>query len=202
MNIQDIKNQWKTSFDEAIKSIENHIKYQEHQGLDEKKHVELSQWLLSTTVSPYDFMPHSWQNFKCDPFSTDALLCQIHHALVDDGDICFVSLNLENKTLRHFIMFYPSYDDSFEQECFKENSHLIQSYINGRESHHRVMKSMIEKFPEKTFSLKPLISDKDFTFVVHQNPLLFIQQVETLEKNNIAERLEMDKKMATLRNKK
>lgn len=202
MNIQDIKNQWNTSFNEAVKFIEHHITPKDYHSLDEKKHVKLSQWLLSTTVSPYDFMPKDWHGFKSNPFSTDALFSIIHHALVDDGDICFVSLNIENKTLRHFMMFHPSYLDSFEQACIQENSHIIQSYINGRASHNRVMQSMIENFPEKNFSLKPLIEEKDFSFVVHQDVSLFIRQVELLEQNNIAERKEMDKKMATLRNQK
>lgn len=202
MDIQNLKSQWQSSFDEAIQSIENHIKPQPHHNKDEQQHVELAQWLLSTSVSPYDFLPNGWHNFRSEPFSTDSLLSVIHHALVDDGEICFVSLKLEDKILRHFIMFYPSYEDGFKQACFNENQNIIQSYINGRESHVRVMNSMIEKFPDKNFTSQPLITEKDFSFETHNNSSLFIQQVESLEKHRIEKMLEMDKKMATLRNKK
>lgn len=53
----------------------------------------LAQWMLSTEVLSRRFLPKGWTGALNGPGEFSGLLAVIHHALVDDGDIEFVSVN-------------------------------------------------------------------------------------------------------------
>lgn len=51
--------------------------------------VHLAWWLLETGINPYSILPENWANCMETSTGFDSLLHHIHHAMVDDGDICF-----------------------------------------------------------------------------------------------------------------
>lgn len=85
MNKPDRFAEWERNYQTALVDIEAY------------RHVEATQaiaeWLLTTQASPYQFLPAGWGNALSSPGETSGLLAVIHHALVDDGEIEFVSVN-------------------------------------------------------------------------------------------------------------
>jgi hypothetical protein len=202
MEINELKNQWQKSYEETLLSIENHLRENDKQLDDEKKCVMLAKWLLTTNVSGYDFMPKGYENYRSTPYEAEYLLNLIHHALVDDGEICFVTLKLENKELRNFMMFYPSDLDNFEEECYKENEELINGKIESIKRSNRILQKMIDAYPDKGFNLRKEINKEDFKFEIYRDVSVFMNKVEELDKNYKEEmkkseekRDEMTKKM-------
>lgn len=177
MSIFTLKDDWKTSFEEAIQSIENSLKVQPHDCSQTSEFRTFANWLMTTSHSSYDFLPNHWVSYKSNPYESDLLLSHIHHALLDDGEISFVTMKLEDKILRVFIVFDCAYEDYFQKICYEENQSMINSFINGRESMNRVLSSLKEQYPEKNVTLKPVIYKEDFSFTFHRKPLQFIEEL-------------------------
>lgn len=55
--------------------------------------VQLARWCLTTSLSPYDFMPSGWAGSLADSVSAALFVSVLHHAMVDDGDVCFALSN-------------------------------------------------------------------------------------------------------------
>lgn len=182
MHFNHLQQQWKNSFEKAISSIQDCLIPQNNDCEDMQEFRQLCSWLMNTEVSTYQFMPHGYQNFRSDPYSTNNLLNLIHHALLDDGDISFVTMKLDDKIMRVFMMFCCRHEDYFTHYCLKENSQSIRLHIDFAKRTNSVRESMKEKYPNnKQLSLRKVPEEKDFVFVSHRNPLQFIQEVEALE---------------------
>lgn len=54
--------------------------------------VHLAKWLFATDLNPYSILPDYWANGMDTSVGFAGLLRYIHHAMVDDGDICFPQL--------------------------------------------------------------------------------------------------------------
>jgi hypothetical protein len=57
--------------------------------------VHLAKWLFETDLNPYSILPDHWANAMDTSVGFAGLLRHIHHAMVDDGDICFPQLYRE-----------------------------------------------------------------------------------------------------------
>lgn len=57
--------------------------------------VHLATWLFDTDLNPYSILPDHWANSMDTSVGFAGLLRHIHHAMVDDGDICFPQLYRE-----------------------------------------------------------------------------------------------------------
>lgn len=199
MSIKNLKQSWQASFDKSIASVEQYLAPSTPYYPEAANFRLFANWLVKNDCNSYDYMPRGYQNFLSTPFETEYLLATLHHALCDDGEVSFVKMKIEDDVRRVFMIFVWKNEDSFDAICRKENESLINSYIKGRESQRRVMTSMQEKHPEKTFNVRPIISEKDITFEAHNDPVLFIKEVEEfqmLEKQRIQE---FDEKMSKLR---
>lgn len=53
----------------------------------------LVHWMMETDVNPYGFLPENWAGHTESAESFSSLLRVISHALHDDGDMTFVSVN-------------------------------------------------------------------------------------------------------------
>ena len=60
---------------------------------------ELVDWLLTTDANPYGFLPVGWQDSYTSAVHFASLLNNIHHAVVDDGEMIFVSVQGEPRIL-------------------------------------------------------------------------------------------------------
>lgn len=82
--------EFQKSFDDSIAVIKAHAE----PGLYEPHMDGLVRWMLTTKANPYGYIPSAANSFSsADSFA--GLLHMIHHALYDDGDITFVSVDGE-----------------------------------------------------------------------------------------------------------
>lgn len=89
----------------AIASIKRRLEpgeYEPHMHL-------LVRWMLETDVSPYSYLPEGWAGALGTATGFDSLLSTMAHAIYDDGDITFVTVNDEPR-----IVFMHQHDDGFE----------------------------------------------------------------------------------------
>ena len=101
-------------FDEAHEKAKDSIRgyLNIESGSYDEGMVPLVKWLLETDINPYSFLQPEW---ACSVNTADgmaSLLSNIHHALYDDGDITFVTVNGQ-----HRIIFAHPTDDGFEERC-------------------------------------------------------------------------------------
>ena len=201
MSFSYLKEQWNNSFDKAVASIEDFLTphSNDYQELTELK--TLCSWLITTQVSAYDFMPNGYKNFCSDPYSTNSLFKLIAHALLDDGDISFVTMKLDDKIMRVFMIFCCRQEDYFTNYCLKENSQSIRMHIDFSKRTNSVRESMKEKYPHnKQLSLRKIPEEKDFVFVAHHNPLQFIEEVEALASFEKQQREDFEQRRRALMN--
>lgn len=187
MSLQELTQNWTTSFKEAISSIEEYITPQSSDYKDLSEFRTLSKWLLETPISGYDFMPHGYTGYRYEPYSTTGLLSLIHHALIDDGEVSFVKMNYKNETLRVFMIFTWHNEDNFRDLCLKENNSLINMITDYSEKTQKILTIMKEKYPDnEKLNTQPISELEDFTFVTHRNPVQFIEEVENFENLRVA----------------
>lgn len=60
---------------------------------------KLYNWLLTTDINPYSFLPEGFTNSLATSSGTASLFYMIHHATIDDGEISFVTVNDEPRML-------------------------------------------------------------------------------------------------------
>lgn len=85
---------------------------------------ELVQWMLTTEINPYSYLPEKWAGAVTSSTSFEYLLNAIHHALYDDGDISFVTVNEEPR-----IVFAAPDDDNFRQKALNtQEQHSGKQY--------------------------------------------------------------------------
>ena len=93
---------------EALDNI-NHL-------LNEPSEMQgLVKWMVDTDANPYGYLPHGWAGALSSAESFSSLLDYIHHAVFDDGDITFVSVNGEPR-----ITFQNQWDDGFRDRVLTE----------------------------------------------------------------------------------
>lgn len=188
--MKEIINEWKKSFDEAVDSIEKAITPKSHDDIPTAKFRKLAKWMLENKYSPYDYMSFGHQNFKSNPYNTDFSLSTLHHALVDDGDVAFVTFKVEGEIKRIFIIFANRHDEYFNKICREENQETIMSLISLRESYISVLNTMKQNGLGTVLKKESSLKESDFIFEAHNDPLLFIEefemfQLDKAEKNKI-----------------
>lgn len=70
--------------------------------------VGLVEWMLTTDANPYAYLPEGWAGAISCSTGFAGLLFAIRHAVLDDGDITFVTVNGEPR-----IVFADKWDDNF-----------------------------------------------------------------------------------------
>jgi hypothetical protein len=78
---------WRTSFEAALEKIER------YRSDDDQDMRVITRWLMETEANPYGFIERSYARDFETAEGFAGLLHTIHHALVDDGEICFVAVN-------------------------------------------------------------------------------------------------------------
>jgi hypothetical protein len=57
---------------------------------EEKDFVVLSKFIFETEENPWGFLPSGWQESKSSAQAFEGFLCCLHHAMLDDGEVCFI----------------------------------------------------------------------------------------------------------------
>lgn len=106
---------FKKNYDESIALIKDAL---EGEVADyEKEYQHLIRWLFYTQHNPYGIFKNEWAAGCIDDAEGFARIChEIHHALVDDGDICFPVVNGVPQ-----IAFCWRHDEEFVSSLLKED---------------------------------------------------------------------------------
>ena len=103
MDIEARFNRFDRQYSAAIAAIQSYLR-------DENDDVRLLvNWLMTTNINPYGFLPEGWAGAFDDAVGFASLCNTISHALVDDGEINFVTVNGEPR-----ISFAQRDSDRFE----------------------------------------------------------------------------------------
>ena len=89
---------------------------------------DLVNWMLTTDANPYAYLPEGWASAMESADSFAALLHNIHHAVYDDGDITFVTVNGEPR-----IVFVWQHEDNFRDYVLtRQEKELEKREVFGR----------------------------------------------------------------------
>ena len=110
--------------------------------------VHLAKWLFVTDLNPYGILPDCWANGMDTSVGFAGLLHHIHHAMVDDGDICFPVYNeptirfvskheLDVKTVGDYVstasLYFRSADDVVDDIKFLNSAY---EFTMAADQHH------------------------------------------------------------------
>lgn len=104
------------SYDNSIASIEHML-----DSTDAPELAALAQWMLTTDANPYAYLPHNWAGHISSAEGFASLLHCIHHALYDDGDIAFITVNNEPR-----IVFVCPYEEHFRDYVLTDQEKEIE----------------------------------------------------------------------------
>ena len=82
-------------FDKSYREAVDHL----HGVVDTKpgdysyEHAVLVKWIIETDINPYSYLPQEWASSTESAEGMSSLCHVLHHAMYDDGDISFVSVN-------------------------------------------------------------------------------------------------------------
>lgn len=116
---------FEASYKEAVTQIK--------QFLEETKHEPsmrgLVKWMMETDANPYAYLPHAWAGSTGSAESFVSLLNHIHHAVYDDGDITFVTVNGEPR-----IVFVWRHQENFRDYVLSEQEkHMEKRFASEYE---------------------------------------------------------------------
>lgn len=109
---------------QAIERIKMHC--------NDEKIGTLFTWLMTTELNPYSYLTEGWAERTSTATGMSALMDTIHHAVYDDGNISFVTVNGQPK-----IIFLNPNDfdclDDFYPYCLSEFQKELQSSYDNYE---------------------------------------------------------------------
>lgn len=94
--------EFEKSHQEAIRSIKTFLEDDYYKDMQ-----DLAKWLLTTDTNPFSFLPEAWAESAYNSAQGFcSLLRHISHAVYDDGDISFITVNEEPRIVfinKHYI---------------------------------------------------------------------------------------------------
>lgn len=109
--------QFEKKYNEAIKIINSFLN-----GPESMK--GLANWLINTDHNPYSFLPENYAAGFCSAEGFASLLHMIHHAVEDDGDICFLTIGGTPA-----IRFVDRHSDNLEEKVLSREHLRIKEQI-------------------------------------------------------------------------
>ena len=179
---------WDSEYQQALTRIERALQEPENPTAEEEDFAKFAKWLLDTPIGTGEFACDKYLNYRTNPFVCADFLGDLHHALLDDGDVSFVQMDRCGKKYRVFMIFHDLFSKDFDKVCREDdvNKRLIRTSID-------VNNRLIDFAMSRNISLENIsparkINESDFSFGAHRNPMVFIRQVEDLEKWHEKER--------------
>ena len=99
------------NYDEAVETIKRFLEPYQY----EPQMNGLVKWMMETDANPYAYLPHAWAGSTGSAEGFASLLHYIHHAVYDDGDITFVTVNGEPR-----IVFVWRHEENFRNYVLSE----------------------------------------------------------------------------------
>lgn len=117
--MKDLIDTWVNNTEEAIRNIQNTLSSDKEYDSD---FVKLARFIAETDINPWQFMPTRWESVHNSAQMFESFLCQLHHAMVDDGDVCFINVEVHGP----HIEFIDKWDEDRVLESVKKRfSQLI-----------------------------------------------------------------------------
>jgi hypothetical protein len=115
MEIINRLEKFQKAHDEALENINSMLNTDKDYEQDFKL---LIRWLMETEINPYSILPECWAGSVNDAVSFEGLCRHIHHAMVDDGEIEFITVNDEPR-----IVFVGAWEEKFEDRVLTEQEY-------------------------------------------------------------------------------
>lgn len=154
--------EYRDSFDTAITNIKSYLEPTK----DEPQMHELALWMLETEHNPYGYLDQSCAYYTRTAEGFETLLHLIHHALYDDGDITFITVNQEPR-----LVLTCKYEDNFNNLVL----HQIERDMQERHG---------TKYEVKVLDIKPNEFGALYDEYVRQRELKYAWVDELIESNN------------------
>lgn len=106
------------AYDDAIETINLFLL----PGKYEPQMDGLTKWLMETDANPYSYLPEHWASRMSTAEGFASLLSFISHAVHDDGEITFVTVNDRPR-----IVFANQHDDDFRSAVLTETEKDIET---------------------------------------------------------------------------
>lgn len=107
---------WQATHDDAVARIQQCLEPSQY----EPQIHGLVQWMLTTESNSYAYLPHEWAGAINSAEAFANLVDHIHHAVYDDGDLCFVTVNGEPR-----IAFVNPHEDNFRDQVITKNDRAL-----------------------------------------------------------------------------
>lgn len=118
----DLIDTWINNNEKAIGNIQKMLASDKEY---DKDFVDLARFIIETNISPWKFMPHGWEVVKSSAQSFESFLYCLHHAMVDDGDVCFINVEVHGP----HIAFIDRWDEErIKQEVEKRFSQSARTF--------------------------------------------------------------------------
>ncbi len=174
--------QFKQSYVDAIE----HIEYEKN-NKERPDMAVITQWLLETDVNPYSFLANGDVLSSAEGFSS--LLHKISHALYDDGDISFVTVDDEPRIV------FMDYEETEQERVSVLRQIEIENEKNGLCRYEicklKSVKEFIEAFEHFNIKYEKLVFENDIwsdglaaAIEKHQNNKYFNKDWIPLEKES------------------
>ena len=114
-------------FDSLRKIAEDAIDFLEESATEESECDVLIRWMLETDANPYSFL--KYKDAKCfySAEGMERLVRKVIHAVEDEGNICFVTINGEPTIVFEHVDDPDLYNKSLSEEHFKLQKYLKNS---------------------------------------------------------------------------
>ena len=96
MKLEHLYDMWINNAHESINVIQYMLESDKEY---DQEFVELAKFILETDINLWQILPSGWEGSLGSAQSTESLLHEIHHALVDDGDICWIDTKVHGPFL-------------------------------------------------------------------------------------------------------
>lgn len=194
--IKILKETWLNKTEKSIHDIEK-ILYSNPKKYEEEFY-KLVHWIIDTNINHYTFMPKDWENAMDDACEFNSFLHNVHHAMVDDGEMTFVKV----KDHGSFIVFADKNEDYFQSIVEKHLQNLGDTIKRHYESTVSIFnKTDSEKLKEvykKRLSIMPK-SLKDLEYTFHTDVDTFINDIEMYQKEQELKHTRINDMMKKLR---
>lgn len=156
MKIKELEDKWKKQFEYNIKSVKKMITSKVNDDDYEKSVADFMRWIVEGDEDPYLFLPEGFHYLRDNLETTQLFLSTLHHALLDDGDVSFVTMKLRGEIFSIRLMFVDRYREDFKNFVLKENAQLIENETKRYEHAVRFTNKVNEKYKEEKKPLKAL----------------------------------------------
>jgi len=110
---KSLENKWINITQEAIKDIKTLLSSNKEY---DKDFIRLANAIINTNENPWSFMPKNWEGSLSTATNCYSFLSCLHHAMIDDGEVCLFQDGKDYKII---------WEDIWNDNSKKKENHFI-----------------------------------------------------------------------------